>query len=179
MSNKITVIKGKVEEVKLPVPKVDIIISEWMGYFLLYESMLDSVLWARDKYLAPGGKMLPSRGDIFVAAVNDEKFKDKRVNFWKNVYGINMSCMMPTVVREPVIDLLDCKEINSSSCKLVEFDFDTVQQKDLEFSNTYSVTFYKPDNCHGIVAWFDTAFSNMKHEVILTTSPYKKATHWK
>ena len=39
------------EEIVLPVEKVDIIISEWMGYFLLYESMLDSVLWARDKYL--------------------------------------------------------------------------------------------------------------------------------
>jgi hypothetical protein len=30
---------------------VDIIISEWMGYFLLYESMLDTVLYARDKWL--------------------------------------------------------------------------------------------------------------------------------
>jgi protein arginine N-methyltransferase 1 len=49
------------EEIELPVPKVDIIISEWMGYFLLYESMLDSVLWARDKYLNKGGKMLPDR----------------------------------------------------------------------------------------------------------------------
>jgi type I protein arginine methyltransferase len=39
------------EEVELPVEKVDIIISEWMGYFLLYESMLDTVLVARDKYL--------------------------------------------------------------------------------------------------------------------------------
>lgn len=47
----ITLIKGKVEEVELPVPKVDIIISEWMGYFLLYESMLDTVLYARDKWL--------------------------------------------------------------------------------------------------------------------------------
>lgn len=27
--------------------KVDIIISEWMGYFLFYESMLDTVLFAR------------------------------------------------------------------------------------------------------------------------------------
>jgi hypothetical protein len=27
-----------------------------MGYFLLFEAMLDSVLWARDKYLAPGGR---------------------------------------------------------------------------------------------------------------------------
>ena len=30
---------------------MDIIISEWMGYFLLYESMLDTVLYARDKWL--------------------------------------------------------------------------------------------------------------------------------
>ena len=38
--------------------KVDIIISEWMGYFLFYESMLDTVLFARDKWLADDG---PSR----------------------------------------------------------------------------------------------------------------------
>lgn len=47
----ITIIKGKVEEVTLPVDKVDIIISEWMGYFLFYESMLDTVIFARDKWL--------------------------------------------------------------------------------------------------------------------------------
>ena len=39
------------EEVELPVKEVDIIISEWMGYFLLYESMLETVLFARDKFL--------------------------------------------------------------------------------------------------------------------------------
>jgi protein arginine N-methyltransferase 1 len=61
LEDKITVLKGKMEEIELPVKEVDIIISEWMGYFLLYESMLDSVLWARDKYLAKGGKMLPDR----------------------------------------------------------------------------------------------------------------------
>lgn len=47
----ITVLKGKVEELDLPVAKVDIIISEWMGYFLLFENMLDTVLYARDKWL--------------------------------------------------------------------------------------------------------------------------------
>ncbi len=49
----ITLIKGKVEEVTLPdgIEKVDIIISEWMGYCLFYESMLNTVLYARDKWL--------------------------------------------------------------------------------------------------------------------------------
>lgn len=34
-ADKITVIKGKVEEIQLP-EKVDVIVSEWMGYFLFY-----------------------------------------------------------------------------------------------------------------------------------------------
>ena len=71
LEDKITVIKGKMEEVTMPVPQVDIIISEWMGYFLLYESMLDSVLWARDKYLCKGGKMLPDTATMYVAGIED------------------------------------------------------------------------------------------------------------
>lgn len=42
------------EEVELPVEKVDIIISEWMGYCLFYESMLNTVIFARDKWLVSG-----------------------------------------------------------------------------------------------------------------------------
>lgn len=45
----IEIIRGKMEDITLPVDYVDIIISEWMGYFLLYESMLDTVLYACDK----------------------------------------------------------------------------------------------------------------------------------
>lgn len=48
----ITVLQGKAEEVELP-EKVDVIVSEWMGYMLLYETMLPSVLYVRDKWLKP------------------------------------------------------------------------------------------------------------------------------
>jgi len=44
----IEVIKGAIEDVELP-EKVDVIVSEWMGFYLLHESMLGSVLNARDK----------------------------------------------------------------------------------------------------------------------------------
>ena len=52
----VKLVKGKVEEVTLPegVEKVDIIISEWMGYCLFYESMLQTVIYARDKWLVGG-----------------------------------------------------------------------------------------------------------------------------
>jgi type I protein arginine methyltransferase len=39
----VTVVQGSAEELDLP-EKVDAIVSEWMGYLLLRESMLDSLL---------------------------------------------------------------------------------------------------------------------------------------
>ena len=57
MEDRVTLVKGKLEELKLPREKFDVIVSERMGYFLLYEGMPDTVIAARDKLLAPGGTM--------------------------------------------------------------------------------------------------------------------------
>lgn len=76
-ADKITVIRSKMEEVDLakisadPNFKVDIIISEWMGYCLLYESMMETVIFARDRWLKSGGLVLPDKYQMFVAGVDD------------------------------------------------------------------------------------------------------------
>lgn len=64
----------------LPFEKFDIIISEWMGYFLLYESMLDTVLLARDKYLQPDGLIFPDVATLYVAAIEDSEYKEEKIN---------------------------------------------------------------------------------------------------
>lgn len=79
MSDRITLLQGKMEEVELPFEHVDIIISEWMGYFLLYESMLDTVLFARDKYLTKGGLIFPDRATIFFGGIEDGDYKEEKI----------------------------------------------------------------------------------------------------
>ncbi|RZC80784.1 hypothetical protein C5167_043351 [Papaver somniferum] len=61
LRDRITVIKGKVEEVELP-EKADILISEPMGTLLVNERMLESYVIARDRFLVPNGKMFPTNG---------------------------------------------------------------------------------------------------------------------
>jgi len=51
-----------------------------MGYFLLYESMLDTVLLARDKYLAPDGLLFPDKATIYLAAIEDQDYKEEKIN---------------------------------------------------------------------------------------------------
>ena len=54
--------QGKVEEVDDGVvPMVDVIISDWMGHALFHESLISSVLAARDRWLVQDGLMLPDK----------------------------------------------------------------------------------------------------------------------
>lgn len=76
----ITLVKGKLEEADLPIKEFDVIVSEWMGYFLLYESMLDTVILARDKYLKPGGLMFPDEATLYIAAIEDMDYKEEKIN---------------------------------------------------------------------------------------------------
>ncbi|KAM0834400.1 hypothetical protein ACQ4PT_063650 [Festuca glaucescens] len=60
-----------------------------MGYMLLYESMLPSVLFARDKWLKPGGLILLSHATLFMAPITNSDRYEGSVDFWCDVYGIN------------------------------------------------------------------------------------------
>jgi protein arginine N-methyltransferase 1 len=82
LSHIVEVMQCSAEELDLPC-KVDIIISEWMGYFLLRESMLDSVIRARNKWLKDGGSMFPSYATMYWSAVtyeDDREVKTREYN---------------------------------------------------------------------------------------------------
>ena len=79
--------KGKMEDVELPVDKVDIIISEWMGYFLLYESMLNTVLYARDRYLKPEGHLFPDRAVMYIAGAEDAEYRNEKIGCKCELYS--------------------------------------------------------------------------------------------
>lgn len=104
--------QGKIEDIDLPVDKVDVIVSEWMGYFLFYESMLDTVLYARDKWLREGGIILPDRASLSLVAVEDGDYKAEKINFWDNVYGFDMSCIRNLAILEPLVDSVTPQQVN-------------------------------------------------------------------
>jgi 2-polyprenyl-3-methyl-5-hydroxy-6-metoxy-1,4-benzoquinol methylase len=114
----IKLIGGKIEEVELPVQQVDIIVSEWMGYFLVFESMLESVLFARDKWLRPGGLIYPDKFTMNIAAIEGGELKDKNINFWHNVCGFDMSVMKEDAINEPLCTILHAQCVVSDAVQL-------------------------------------------------------------
>ena len=185
----IRVLHGKVEEVHLPVQKVDIIISEWMGYALLYEGMLDSVLWARDHYLAEGGLMIPSHAELSIAPFSDPEYALEKRGFWDSVYGFNMSAMRkdqgPAV---DVNDIFNANKMNGPACTFKELNLHTIKPEQLSFTNGDFQSVLDPGRYEidGFVIWFDVYFSSRLEaaanhtvcEKMLSTSPCSKRTHW-
>lgn len=179
LGSKITVIRGKIEEITLEVETVDVIISEWMGYFLLYESMMDTVLYARDKWLAKDGLILPDRAVLNICAIEDEMYKKNKLHFWDNVYGVKMSCMKKAAISEPLIDVCSKKQVNSTVCRIADFDLYTIKKDDLDFSSSYALKLLRDDMVHALVCWFDVFFDRLDYKVSFTTSPFNGPTHWK
>lgn len=181
LDDKITLIRGKLEDITLPYDKVDIIISEWMGYFLLYESMLDTVLIARDRYLKEGGLIFPDKSNIYISAIEDSEYKDEKINFWNDVYGFDYSPFIEVAMAEPLVDIIESHTINTSTAKLYEIDLNTVKIEDLAFFKKFTLTASRDDQVHALVAWFDIVFPSDKKEsqVEFSTGPYHRPTHWK
>ena len=177
----ITLITGKVEEVELPdgIAQVDIIISEWMGYFLLYESMLNTVLFARDKWLKPGGILLPDKAVMYLCAIEDAQVKHDRIDFWNDVYGFDMTPIKEIALTEPVVDVVDAKSVFTDSCPILSLDILTCKESDLSFASDFVLKASRNDYVHGLVAYFECAFTQVHKAVGFSTAPFAKYTHWK
>lgn len=177
-SDKITLIQGKLEDIELPVQSVDIIVSEWMGYFLLYESMLDTVLYARDKYLVPGGLILPDKCSMSIAGIEDGQYKNEKIHYWEDVYGFDYTPFIEVAMAEPLVDTVDNQSLITTAQKFFEFDINTVQKGDLAFHRSFSLRALDADLCHAYIVWFDCVFPG-DETVTLPTGPMNPYTHWK
>ncbi len=92
LDNVIKVISGKIEEIEIP-EKVDMIISEPMGYMLLNERMLETYLHAK-KWLKP------SKNDVSIIIKN--KSFDKRHTRRENIKSLDNWSTSDSVCNRPI-----------------------------------------------------------------------------
>lgn len=171
-------IKGRLEDIVLPVKEVDVIISEWMGYFLMFEGMLDSVIYARKNYLSPDGMLLPNRCNISIIGYGDVERHDSFVNFWNNVYDFKMECMQTECLREVSVET--CKPDHILTDSVVVCDLN-LMKVDLDYSNfeyKFTMNVTNDGKLTSFVGYFDTFFQ-LSNPVMFSTSPSAKSTHWR
>ncbi len=206
LSHIVEVIQSSVEDLQLPC-KVDIIISEWMGYMLLRESMLDSVIRARDRWMKPEGSMFPSHATMYWGAISYEddhrqktgdfdhslvewdKFKGEMAQF----YNLNMGPLDAPYKKEQkdyfiyssLWTELRPEHLIGEPKILKRFDLNTCTLEDVEMVHTvpFDITVPFPVQISGFAGWFTVDFAGseglpVKRRVVLSTGPEAGYTHW-
>ncbi|RYP71990.1 hypothetical protein DL771_004459 [Monosporascus sp. 5C6A] len=215
LSDVITVVRGKIEEVELPGLAataqnggfVDVIVSEWMGYCLLFEAMLPSVLYARDRYLNPAtGLLVPSHASLWLAPAADRAWvADNGAPFWRDVYGFDMRAMATGLEDEARVLCWSREAVAGPAAPFRLLDLYTATPADLSFAAPFATRLARDvEALDGFVVWFDTFFSPARegHEaqvrledaadgawaraedkagdrIAFTTGPHGAETHWK
>ncbi|XP_055547672.1 protein arginine N-methyltransferase 6 [Wyeomyia smithii] len=183
----IDVFECRIEDFDLPagIDKVDIIVSEWMGFFLLHEGMLDSVIYARDKFLRSNGLMFPDTATIFVAPCS----VPSRFDEFENLSGVNMQCFGRALRKhksdKPEVLNVSAEHLLHEGHIMAWLDLKEVSVDDLSsFEMKEVMVIQKSGKFQGICLWFDCTFPSgdpeqPTKEVVLSTSPNSTPTHWK
>uniref|UniRef100_A0A8C4UBZ9 Histone-arginine methyltransferase CARM1 n=1 Tax=Falco tinnunculus TaxID=100819 RepID=A0A8C4UBZ9_FALTI len=185
LSDKITVLSGKIEEISLP-ESVDVVISEPMGYMLFNERMLESYLHSK-KWLKSNGMMFPTYSDIHLAPFSDEQLYVEhysRANFWYQecFYGVNLSSLRSVAVeeyfRQPIVDTFDVRILMARTVKYT-VNFMEAAEEDLHrVEIPFVFQMMQSGLIHGLAFWFDVAFVGSLVTVWLSTAPTEPLTHW-
>ncbi|KAG6670589.1 hypothetical protein I3843_Q053300 [Carya illinoinensis] len=186
LGQRITVVKGKVEEVELP-EKADILISEPMGTLLVNERMLESYVIARDRFLVPNGKMFPTAGRIHMAPFSDEYLFIEIANkalFWQqqNYYGVDLTPLHGSAFQgyfsQPVVDAFDPRLLVAPPI-FHGIDFMKIKEEELyEIDIPLRFTSSVGARVHGLACWFDVLFNGSTVQRWLSTAPGAPTTHW-
>ncbi|PVV03884.1 hypothetical protein BB560_001629 [Smittium megazygosporum] len=171
LSEKIKVIKAKVEDINIEIPKVDTIVSEPIGVLLLHERMLESFIYSRDKYLKQNGTIAPSMGSICLAPITDSYLwaeTREKSRFWtqRNFLDIDLSPLAKKAFEEyfscPVVGCFNPNSIMSTEQSITRhnIDFYTVSLPDIQkITVNIDWDIKYTGIIHAIGGWFDLEFN--------------------
>jgi predicted RNA methylase len=173
---------SRVEELQLD-EKVDVIVSVFTGNFLLTEDLLPSLFHARDKYLAPGGKLIPDRARMEVVPVSAPDYYQKHVQIWsdsteycaeQNLPEVDYSRARQFAANTLYYDTADRFQAEplAQPARLIDMDFNTATQAACDSETVVEII--QDGICHGWLGWFQIHLV----DEWLSTGSEADATHW-
>ena len=175
-SEDLVFVKTKAEDLELG-EKADIIVSEWMGYGLLFETMLPSVISVRDRHMKEGGTMWPNKCSMFI-----EGATDKSPEYWDDIFGVKMAAMgemeRGEKCGEAQVEDVKGEDVVTERFRFWDADLNVVKDEELDFVRPFKITAAGRVDC--LVLTFDVDFDpgSKGAKVTLTTAVQAPVTHW-
>lgn len=152
----------------------DVIVSEWLGYFVYADGMYPAVAALRDRTLKPGGVMVPMSVDLFLAPMHDTD-DDGHVYWAQKPYGLDFSPVAEAEYHFGQIRTVKPEALLAAPQLVHSIDCHTANPDDLCFRAQVSFTSTRAGELNGFCGHFS---SQLSPSVVLDTAPGTPDTHW-
>lgn len=178
MQDIIEIIEEDMDNVQLPDP-VNVITSEWMGGFGVDENLYHHVIQARDRWLAPGGRMVPAQVTAFLAPASDQSVDATLGFFRRQPYGINLDPIAIRTANEVhnAMHHVTGSTLLATPQPLWHSDAytDTPETAAGPWTAELSFPITRSGTVSALSAWFS---ADLHGNTILTNGPDAPRTHW-
>ena len=135
-------------------PQADVIISDIRGCLPLFEHHIPTIVDARHRLLAPGGRMIPARDRLHGALVHDPEFYRPNIEPWlHNAFGLDLSDGHRFAANQWRKASLTPIDLMSAPQEVLQLDYATIT--DPNISIDFNLTPEAPGEAHGFLVWFD------------------------
>lgn len=175
LENRLIVLQNRIEDVTVPEP-VDLIVSVFTGNLLFSEDLLPSLFHARDRYLKPGGRLVPDRAELWLAPLCAPELHAKHVGRWSDpILGLDYSSTRRFAANE--ILFLRHEEFHGSrrlagGGLISGVDLTTASSGDCKGSARCRVE--TSGLCHGLLGWIRIRLLDNW----MSTDPDSPEVHW-
>lgn len=176
--DRIRVLREDMEAVELP-GKVDVVVSEWLGGYALDENLMPIVTLARERWLKPGGRMVPRAVRSWIAPAYDTLLQQD-IDFWRSEpYGLDLGAIGEARARQADNGRHDLKREQILCAPQAMWEVDTrtcsVEDANRPFEARLEFTGDGDGQFNTLTAWFDARLSE---HVRLCNGPDAPDTHW-
>ena len=171
----------------IPEKSVDVLISETLSHLIFNEKGCEGLFVARDRFLKPGGIMMPDTATLHLAPWSDEHVHTKHYTMpeiWqqKNFHGLDLTVLQARYekerIRTSITDMADPKILVAPPASR-KFDFKTMTLEELELIQMEcDWTPSRTAIVHGVIGWFTITLGGPHHVVEMSTGPSDEWTHW-
>lgn len=150
--DRIIFLHQEVKEVQLDEP-VDVIVSELIPNAVLGENMAELVGWCRDRFLKPGGKIIPQEVNLCIAPVQDEALYERARLPGPGVYAIDFAPLEQRSFNSPMLVRIPAGAILAPEQVAYCYEAFRAGHSD-QFEATLAFDVQRAGTLHGFGGWF-------------------------
>ena len=154
-------------------PRVDVVVAEVLGNFAYEEDVLETLRDAQ-RFLKPGGTLIPASITQWVAPVTSERF-ERDLRSWREVgFGLDWSDAERMTRNNMYVFAIEPKDLLPEAAATWDsLDFRGPIASRRAGRAEWRIT--EPREIFGFALWWDCTLAP---GIVLSTSPYAPRTHW-